>query len=70
MNLHCDRCGKNLGDYLFGKGGVEERAIIGELRQVGLPDITCYECIENHTPRPSVGERKEMKTTNFLPLNF
>jgi hypothetical protein len=45
MKLHCDKCQKPLGDYLYGKGGVEERARITDGTATTLPDIVCYECI-------------------------
>jgi len=44
IKLQCDNCGKSLGTYLYGKGGVEEKAFIGCTRKVGLPDIECFEC--------------------------
>ena len=28
MKIHCDNCGKECGDFLYGHGGVEEKAII------------------------------------------
>ena len=48
--LHCDDCGKALGTYLYGKGGIEEQAIIGSskgLTQSQIPDIICFECIKS-----------------------
>lgn len=45
MDIHCDRCNRNLGTYLFGVGGVVEIAQIGLIRQVGLPDIICFNCL-------------------------
>jgi hypothetical protein len=54
MTFHCDKCGKELGTYLFGKGGVEERAWIApfmrkELNKVSLPDMQCFDCYKkNH----------------------
>lgn len=36
MKLHCDICGRYLGDYLYGEGGVEEKAIIKE-RLIDIP---------------------------------
>ena len=43
--LHCDSCGKGVGTYLYGKGGIEERAIIFPSRNsISLPDIVCNEC--------------------------
>lgn len=44
MKLHCDKCKKELGTYLYGKGGIEEIAHIGALRQIGLPDVICFKC--------------------------
>lgn len=45
MTLHCDSCRKSLGTYLYGKGGIEERAhILGKYNAVALPDIVCNEC--------------------------
>ena len=44
MILHCDSCGKGLGNYLYGKGGIDEKAIIGKLYSSRLPDIICLEC--------------------------
>lgn len=42
--LHCDSCGKGLGTYLFGKGGIEERARIFETKRYAIPDVVCNEC--------------------------
>jgi hypothetical protein len=28
MDFHCDNCGKFIGTFLYGKGGVEEKAFI------------------------------------------
>ena len=40
--LHCDRCGRALGTYLYGKGGIEEIAYIGtQQTPVSLPDMFC-----------------------------
>ena len=36
MKIHCDNCDRILGTYLYGIGGVEERAV-----------ITKRECIKN-----------------------
>lgn len=44
MTLHCDSCGKGLGDYLYGKGGVEEKAYILGNYTHRLPDVICHEC--------------------------
>jgi len=45
MVIHCDSCYKPLGEYLYGKGGIEERAmILGRQSSVSLPDIICNEC--------------------------
>ena len=44
MKLHCDSCQKELGDYLYGKGGIEERAKIFRTGKISLPDIICNEC--------------------------
>jgi len=44
MKLHCDSCGRELGDYLYGKGGIEERAHIFGHYSHRLPDIVCKEC--------------------------
>lgn len=37
--LTCDVCNKKLSTYLHGKGGAEELAHIGGLRQAGTPDL-------------------------------
>ena len=52
MMIHCDVCGKAVGTYLYGCGGVEERAWIGPMRVGGyrLPDIVCNECIKKRRP--------------------
>ena len=40
--LHCDRCGRPLGTYLYGKGGIEEVAWIGSKQSpVSVPDMNC-----------------------------
>ena len=58
MTLHCDNCGKELGEYLYGKGGIEERAIITNRNHpISLPDITCNECFYGDL-RPSEEETK------------
>ena len=44
MTLHCDSCGKALGTYLYGKGGIEEKALIFGNFSYRLPDIVCMEC--------------------------
>lgn len=45
MKIHCDSCQKELGDYLYGTGGIEERAhIFGKLAAMSLPDLVCNEC--------------------------
>jgi hypothetical protein len=44
MILHCDSCEGELGDYLYGKGGIEERAVIGRSFPHRLPDIVCNDC--------------------------
>ena len=49
MKIHCNECNRYLGDYLYGKGGVEERAMIVGGNAVSMPDIICYEC--DNTPR-------------------
>ena len=49
LQLHCDNCGKSLGTYLYGKGGIEERAHISGLYNHRLPDITCNECLQNYS---------------------
>ena len=45
FQFHCDECGKSLGTYLYGKGGVEERAHISGIYNRRLPDIVCNECL-------------------------
>jgi len=48
MMLHCDKCGKKLSTYLYGSGGVEEKAVIIQTKYSRrgnvLPDIICNEC--------------------------
>lgn len=46
MKLHCDSCGKALGTYLYGRGGIEERATIFKLPSGGLPDVLCNGCLD------------------------
>ena len=41
--LHCDSCGKEMGTYLYGKGGIEERAYIFQTGHM-LPNIVCNQC--------------------------
>lgn len=45
IKLHCDDCNRELGEYLFGKGGIEEIAHIGSFPIIGLPNIVCFRCI-------------------------
>lgn len=47
--LHCDRCDKYLGEYLYGPGGVEERAVVGTTHGIGLPDVVCFDCMGRTT---------------------
>ena len=48
MILHCDSCGVGLGEYLYGIGGVAEKAIIfGSCLSHRLPDILCLDCYKN-----------------------
>ena len=56
--LHCDRCGRPVGSYLYGKGGIEERAVIHGGTAISLPDITCYECLRRETPQRVIDEYK------------
>ena len=50
MKIHCDNCGKYLGDYLHGKGGVEEKARIGHTTNlISMPNIICFNC--DDTPK-------------------
>ena len=52
--LHCDECNKEVGSYLYGKGGIEERALIANThRLVGWPDIICFDCLEYKDPTPN-----------------
>lgn len=46
MMLHCDVCDRELAEYLYGSGGVEEMAFIGGFTaaQQSIPNITCFEC--------------------------
>ncbi len=44
MKVHCEICWEYLSDYLYGKGGAEEKAIIGTLRKTSLPDVVCFKC--------------------------
>ena len=51
----CDVCGKALGDFLYGEGGViESGARLSWLsRRRGMPsDITCKECKLKLNPKP------------------
>ncbi len=69
LKLCCDNCGKKLGTYLYGPGGIEEKAVItfankstvpiyGKYNHIigrkvvtfGLPDLTCFKCIDNWCP--------------------
>ncbi|MCK4636175.1 MAG: hypothetical protein KAT32_04920 [Candidatus Moranbacteria bacterium] len=45
MKIHCDICGRELGTYLYGKGGVEERAVITSA--ACLPDVVCFDCLKS-----------------------
>lgn len=47
MTLHCDSCGNSLGTYLYGPGGVEEKAIIYGKYNHRLPDIVCKVCFRS-----------------------
>lgn len=59
MTLHCDNCDKPLGDYLYGKGGVEEVAIItNKFRSIGLPDVMCFECLNTNRPKVRKTEKE------------
>lgn len=50
MKIHCDRCGRYLGDYLHGAGGVEEKARISIPRSnISMPDVICFIC--DDTPK-------------------
>ena len=44
MKLHCDSCQKPLGEYLYGVGGIDERAVITNRNNPGLPDVVCHDC--------------------------
>jgi hypothetical protein len=44
MKIHCDKCDRYLGDYLYGIGGVSEKARISGGNKVSMPDIVCFEC--------------------------
>lgn len=44
MVLHCDSCGKPLGTYLYGRGGIEKRAKVFGHYTGRLPDLVCNEC--------------------------
>ena len=41
MKIHCDNCGRTLGTYLYGKGGVEEVAHIHGGGGINFPDVWC-----------------------------
>lgn len=45
MKLHCDSCNRYLGDYLYGKGGVAEKAVVSGGGAVQMPDVTCFQCL-------------------------
>lgn len=49
MKIHCDKCDRYLGDFLYGKDGVEERARIVGGNAVSMPDVVCFEC--DDTPK-------------------
>lgn len=50
MKIHCDKCDAYLGDYLYGKGGVAEKARIGAtINSISLPDVVCLNC--DDTPK-------------------
>ncbi len=52
MMLHCDKCDKSLGEYLYGPGGIEERAVIlGSVQGHRLPDTVCFDCYFERNPR-------------------
>lgn len=63
MVLHCDICDKELGTYLFGKGGIEERAVIGKNTPNQLPDIICNECIESGKVKDKTIKGEEEKVS-------
>jgi hypothetical protein len=44
MMLHCDSCQRELGGYLYGKGGIEEIAHIFGRSNISLPDVICNQC--------------------------
>lgn len=55
--LHCDRCGRPLGTYLYGKGGIEEIAHIGgyPYPNQSIPDMFCKDqdiCYEYRIHNP------------------
>lgn len=41
FKFHCDKCGKYVGDYLYGIGGVEEKANITN-RYIEVNDYDKY----------------------------
>jgi hypothetical protein len=47
MKIHCDKCGRYLGDYFYGKGGIVERAIISGGNLTSMPDVICFKCDNN-----------------------
>lgn len=50
--LHCDKCKKKLGTYLYGPGGIEEKARIEFNKNTFiLPDIICNDCIDFLEPK-------------------
>lgn len=53
MEFYCDKCKKYLGNYLYGKGGVCEKATIIRKNEISLPDIICFECNKT-TPQPKI----------------
>lgn len=57
MKIHCDKCDRELGEYLFGKGGVEEKAHITNLRNIGLPDVVCFNCLRGTNQSLTQGQR-------------
>lgn len=46
MKIHCDECGKYLGDYLYGNGGVEEKANVSGGSTISMLDVVCNECMK------------------------
>jgi hypothetical protein len=61
FQFHCDNCGKSLGAYLYGRGGVEEKAHItgiynNRLPDTRLPDIICNECLKEGTKQSNLME--------------